>query len=634
MKSKLFSISLFLGTATLLPGLQVASPDAPSIAASCVASADGRIVLFYPIATPQQTIEGPYWSHSTNCFFAFPENYAEAGVFVDPFVLSTREGVSIVIEHEWTWGNLTGVKVRRATEGRTLPRDGLVSYTLLTTSGPPVIVELSMMNGYVAGHTFRIAEPGGAMVPVPATRPSTDSQSTIEELVGTMEATSSPSELLAAERQLFLRDRRAASNLVALISGRSARLRESAAALARWFPGSIAAPALAERIDDPDPRVVREARYSLNILLLREGRDADTATARELVPRMLDLFVRELLRNPNYTVESRRKFLLAEEIAVLDDRHPSMQPLEIASRTLERSASPSLQPRDPIRFVFPSVDQYDERVRKSWVPAVRLHAIRISGNYARVALSGMAEPNGDSEMIWVALFGRTADGWRVLAFPPYNAKYSGGGFFRSNLNPLAFRDYGGLRPEDLEKFTFCIERIRTVDLRQARLAEKDIFDFRWNRWENGPDPQYEPCLRPYLTDSNQAVRVAACLALGRLGREDVIPQVVNLFADSRNQYVRDQACRVILNVLVPRIEKEGNAGSQVVLGDLLETADAYLARDERDEGPDGQKATAKAIVLNDYALLELRWENHGVTLLGQHRDTKWRVLGAICRFMN
>ena len=127
MNSTLFRISVAWGIASWLPGLLAASPDASSVTASCVASTDGRIVSFYPISTPRQTIEGPYWSHSTDCVIAFPENYAETGKVVDSFVLSTREGVPIVIEHEWMWGKPSGMKVRGATEGRTLPRDGLVS---------------------------------------------------------------------------------------------------------------------------------------------------------------------------------------------------------------------------------------------------------------------------------------------------------------------------------------------------------------------------------------------------------------------------------------------------------------------------------------------------------------------------
>jgi hypothetical protein len=559
-----------------------------------------------------------------DCVIAFPEKYTETGEVLDTFELPTEEGIPVIIEHEWSWGSPSGVSVRGPKAGLKLPPgDQTISCTMKTVSGPPVRVSVRVSGGYIAEYGFKIAESAAGNEQRQAGHASTNAPGTARDLVDAIASSTTQSELLTMERRLFLEYREAASNLVGRLADSNPRLRESAAAFARWFPGSVTPFSLAKRIDDAAPRVGREARYSMNILLFREGKAADQDTARELVPAMLRLFIEELCRNPNYdraagNFESRRAFLSADEIAVLDDNVLPVPQLEVETTGLPLNAMQSFQPRARIRFSFLSLDEFAQRAKGAAMPAVQFHAIKTSDNFARVAMTGMPDGHRWWGITWVALFEKTNTGWRLLAFPPYNEKYYNGVNY-SNMNPLAPRDFGVLSPLDTERFMFGMESIKVTG----------DFDFRWATRSGIVDSKYETLLRLHLADSNQAVRTAVCLGLGRMGREDVVPGIVDLCADTPNKDLCRRAVAVLQNLLVPKIQKEGKEASHAVLSDLLAGADAYLAREKKTNQPDVRKATAKATVLDAYAVLDLRWEHHGLTLLCQRRDDKWRIAGSL-----
>jgi len=625
--------AILWGIAALAPLLDATAAEVPP-AVSRVRSSDGRTVSFFPISTPRAIIEGPYWSHSTDCVIAFPDNYAETGDVLDTFELPTEEGIPVIIEHKWSWGKPSGLSVKVPKDGRAFPKGvQTVECTLKTACGPPVFVSLQVRDGRIVDRRFQIAEPTVGSPQCRTAPHSLDLPQTARDLVEELASSPPQSALLAIERRLFLRDVESASNLVSRLADSNPRLRESAAAFARWLPGSVTPAALAERIQDVDPRVAREARYSLNVLLLREGKEVEDAAARELIPHMLRLFIQELCRNPNYdwaatNFRPRRGFLQAAEIAVLAHNIPPMPQLDVDTTALELNSIQSFQPRARIRFSFPSHGQFADRIKDAWMPVVHFHMIRARDSFARVALSGMAERDRHWEMNWVALFQKTDTGWSLLAFPPYNEKYYLGRNY-SNINPLALRDFGALSPSDVERFMFGIERIRTIDVRKSPLAEADNFDFRWAAQTAVLPSKYEPWLTRHLADANQAVSASVHLSLGRMGREDVVQGVVDLCADTPSQDLRRRAVAVLRHLLVPKIEKEGEEASHVVLSHLLTGADAYLAREERAKHPDVQKAAARATVLDSHAVLELRWEHQGVTLLCRRHDGRWQTVGAL-----
>lgn len=626
---------------TFMPTSGSSAAIKPAVVCSKVRATNGAIIVFYPISIERSVLrkvaEGPFLSHGTRCVIELPENYTETGEHTDTFHLPTDQGVELILEHKWSWGRGSGIRVRGPADQSAFPPDDrTVSYSLKTISGPAVLLDLTFERKRVIGRKFRIEHAGDTIDP---RRPDLQERTYPKEPLEVIKAisrTSSTSDLLALEEHLYKTNKKAVRHLVSRMSDPSPRVRESAAALSRWLPESTSCTVLGELLADSSPRVAREARYSLNIALLQKGREPEDASKRELALQMLTLFVQEICRNPNYdwaatNFRPRRKFLAAKQIAVLWHNIPKIPDVEIDTSQFEANGIEKVYPEERIRCTFLSEEQFKDRVKETWVPAIHFHRMRMSEGYARVALSGLYDKGRHWEMNWVALFRRTDVGWKPIAFPPYNEKYFLGRNF-SNMNPLAKRQFGGLTPVDIERYEFGIERIRAIDILASRLIERDNFEFHW-AGQSGLDKRYEEHLRSYLEDSNRSVRTTVLLSLGKLGNEDVLPEVIGLCANTPNEDIRTMCMRILRALLLPRIEDTGRVPADVIATEILAAGKLYLEQNKDVRLPDLAGAKADVKVLGSYALLELHWQFQGVILLCYRRDMKWDVVIKIGRWI-
>lgn len=607
-----------------------------TVPCSRVKARDGSIIVFYPLSVPESTVrsvaEGPLHSWSLDCRIELPQSYVEVGEHVDKFLLPTEQGPDLVIRQEYSWGKSIGLRIEGPLEPPVVSVGGsTVVYILRTISGPPVEVQLAFQRGRVVGCSFRLQEeseyPGPDFVKLPTVKDAKDPIRVFDAI----SEVAYLSDQMAFEKFLFQMGKQILPTILDKLSDRDPRVRESACVLARWFPDATIVERLAELLVDTSPRVAREARYSLNILLLQEGNDVDSDdTKRELAIQMLGLFLQELYRNPNYDWRAtnygpRRAFLTADEIFVLPHNIPEIHDHEVTTKGLAFNVIGKIHPSPSIRFRFLDKGELPKAAREEGFPAVHFHRIKIFGDFARVALSALHKKDQHWEMNWVALFRKNQAGWKVLAFPPYNEKFYLGRNF-SNMYLLVPRGFGGLSPVDFERFQFGIERIRTIDVFSKRLVELDNFLFRWVDLTRGLDERYVNLLCQYLDDENPAVRYAVLIALGKLGTKDVIVSILDMCMASSNLDIEAQCRKLIKELLVSEIISKGTPPTTYEMRAIMFVCKQHIVEKRIRRYPEEPMKQSKVLVYGDYGFVELAWEFRGIELLCRKQNGKWEIV--------
>lgn len=541
-------ILFFSSACIILIGLSLRAAQEKQLPCLIVRSAEGALIRFYPEFLDSRelwaSIEESTW-RVKGAYIVLPLSLAEREPVEDCYHLPTKEGPYVVIKRwDSSWR-----EVHRFFSVSPLPKTVTkktrLRYTIKTLSGPDIPIELTLRKyryswpkkGLSQTHSAqaRIFLPDKKSFPEPTPHnlPTIANPSDPDSIFDAIAQCESIDVQTRLEARLYKLGKKILPTTRKRLEDPHTRVRESACVLLRWFPEKKSISTVAPLIGDTSLRVAREARYTLNFLLLTFGKESVDVTSRQRMARQTI----ELLAESQCSNESLQKADVAQVLPFLTPWQPEFSVDSGgfgAGTTRCRRKFGKLR----VEFLRTGDRSWRQRGKEDWIPLIQFLGFQRFGDFARVAARLIPTQWGHEKMNWVALYQKSSHGWQLLEFPPYHNRnhkmvpHHYGPI--SNLAPVRSRLFSDLGPAGIEQFELGMQAIRLNDV-ESKLFERNLFQFEWARHRHmrygesrGLGPEYIPHLRKYLGDTSEILRFAAALALEQLKQNEAKPIIKDL----------------------------------------------------------------------------------------------------------